>query len=260
MSYRREDTGWAAGWLFDRLADHYGRDQIFKDVDSIELGDDFVQVITDAVGSCHVFLALIGHRWLTVTDPDGQRCLDNPGDFVRLEIQAALTRHVRVIPILVDRAQMPHADQLPESLAPLARRQALELSPNRFGSDFQRLLPILNRTITTAQQWSCQQAEEAASRQRLEIEQLQGQLRGRAAARDWEAVIAVSEKLTKLDPAAADPDALASTAREQITRRQRAEAVERHNRQVKEMQQKAPSPAARASLPPASAGRLAALS
>jgi hypothetical protein len=172
ISYRREDTGWAAGWLFDRLASHFGRDQIFKDVDSIELGDDFVEVITTAVGASHALLALIGDRWLTVTGQDGRRRLDNSGDFVRLEIEAALARGVRVIPILVDGARMPPADQLPRTLAPLARRQALELSQNRFGSDFQRLLPVLDRTIAAARldrqraELDRQRAEEAAARQR----------------------------------------------------------------------------------------------
>src|SRR5260370_36365502 len=131
MSYRRADTGWAAVSLFDRLADQFGRDKVFKDVDSIDLGEDFVEAITTAVGSSGAVLALIGNQWLTVTDQHGRRRLDNPGDFVRLEIEAALTRGVRIIPILVDGALMPHEDQLPESLAPLARRQALELSPNR---------------------------------------------------------------------------------------------------------------------------------
>lgn len=151
ISYRREETGWAAGWLFDRLASHFGRSQIFKDVDSIEPGDDFVEVITTAVGSCDVLLALIGSRWLTVTDQDGGRRLDSPGDFVRLEIEAALERGVRIIPILVDGALMPRADQLPESLAKLTRRQALKLSQDRFGSDLKRLLPALRRTITASE-------------------------------------------------------------------------------------------------------------
>src|SRR5437764_2802207 len=83
MSYRREDTAYPAAWLFDRLASHFGRDQVFKDVDSIELGDDFFEVITTAVGSCEVLLALIGSRWLTITDQEGHRRLNNPGDFVR---------------------------------------------------------------------------------------------------------------------------------------------------------------------------------
>jgi hypothetical protein len=88
------------------------RGQIFKDIDSIQLGDDFVEVITTAVGSCDVLLALIGDRWLTITDERGRARLDDPDDFVRLEIEAALTRNVRVIPILVEGARMPRADHL----------------------------------------------------------------------------------------------------------------------------------------------------
>jgi hypothetical protein len=147
ISYRREETAYAAGWLFDRLADEFGGEQLFKDVDSIELGDDFVEVITAAVGSCDVLLALIGDRWLTILDEDGGRRLDNPDDFVRLEIEAALAREVRVIPILVDGARMPRADELPPSMAKLVRRQALELSPSRFKSDTSRLLTVLANTL-----------------------------------------------------------------------------------------------------------------
>ena len=147
ISYRREETAYPAGWLFDRLADHFGNNQVFKDVDSIELGDDFVEVISAAVGSCDVLLALIGDQWLTVTDDNGRRRLDDPGDFVRVEIEAALTRNVRVIPILVGGAHMPRAAELPDSLAKLVRRQALELSPARFDFDTSRLLTVLDRTL-----------------------------------------------------------------------------------------------------------------
>ena len=115
ISYRREETAYPAGWLYDRLADRFGSDQVFKDVDSIELGDDFVEVITRAVGACDVLLALIGQEWLTITDARGRRRLSNPHDFVRLEIEAALTRNVRVIPILVDG---------PACLMPLSCRRA----------------------------------------------------------------------------------------------------------------------------------------
>ena len=147
ISYRRDETAYPAGWLYDRLAQHFGAGQIFKDVDSIELGDDFVQVITRAVGSCDVLLALIGEQWLTITDAQGQRRLNDPDDFVRLEIEAALTRDVRIIPILIDGARMPNADELPAGLASLARRQALELSPSRFEYDTSRLLKILDTTL-----------------------------------------------------------------------------------------------------------------
>jgi hypothetical protein len=147
ISYRREETAYPAGWLFDRLASRYGDGQVFKDVDSIQLGDDFVEVITRAVGSCDVLLVLIGNEWLTITDAYGRRRLDNPDDFVRLEIEAALTRNVRVIPILVDGARMPRADELPDNLARLVRRQALDLSPARFDFDTGRLLKVVDRTL-----------------------------------------------------------------------------------------------------------------
>jgi TIR domain len=150
ISYRREETAYPAGWLYERLADRFGGGQVFKDVDSIQLGDDFVEVITSAVGSCDVLLALIGEEWLTITDAHGKRRLDNPDDFVRLEIEAALTRKVRVIPILVDGARMPREDELPDSLATLVRRQALELSPARFDFDTSRLLKVLDATLTEA--------------------------------------------------------------------------------------------------------------
>jgi hypothetical protein len=236
MSYRREDTAFPAGWLYDRLASHFGKDQVFKDIDSIELGDDFIEVITTAVGSCDVLLALIGGRWLTITGQDGRRRLDNPDDFVRVEIEAALARNVRVIPILVDVPQMPHADELPPSLAKLARRQALELNPNRFDMDTRRLLRVLDRTLAKAQEKGRRDAEEGAGRQR-QVEQLQGQLRERAAVHDWQAVVAASEELATLDPAAADPSGLASTAREQLTRHKQAEeALARHREQVEQQE------------------------
>jgi TIR domain len=162
MSYRREETAYPAGWLYDRLVGHFGRSQVFKDVDSIELGDDFVEVITGAVASCDVLLALIGDRWLTITDTDGRRRLDNANDFVRLEIEAALARDVRVIPVLVEGARMPNADELPASMAKLVRRQALELSPSRFDFDTQRLLRALDRTVSEAREQAREPAERAA--------------------------------------------------------------------------------------------------
>lgn len=150
ISYRRQDSAYAAGWLFDRLAERLGPEQIFKDVDSIDFGDDFVEEIGAAVGSTDVLLALIGDKWLAVADEHGARRLDDPEDFVRIEIEAALTRNVRVIPILVEGARMPREDELPPDLQPLARRQAMELSPARFASDSDRLLRALERALAEA--------------------------------------------------------------------------------------------------------------
>jgi beta-lactam-binding protein with PASTA domain len=151
ISYRRTEADFPAGWLYDNLVAQFGRDQIFKDVDSIEPGEDFAEVIADAVGSCDVLLVLIGDRWLTITDENGKRRLDDPNDLIRLEIEAALARNVRVIPILVGRTGMPSAEQLPASLVRLARRQALELSPSRFKSDMARLLRALDKALKEKQ-------------------------------------------------------------------------------------------------------------
>jgi hypothetical protein len=147
ISYRREDAAYPAGWLYDRLVAHFGERRVFKDVNSIPLGADFVEEINTAVGSCAALLAVIGNRWLTATGDDGQRRLDDPADFVRLEIEAALQRGVRVIPVLVDQARMPRAAELPASLEQLIRRQALELSHSRFTSDTSHLLEVLDTVV-----------------------------------------------------------------------------------------------------------------
>jgi len=160
LSYRREETGYAAGWLYDRLAERFSDGQVFKDVDSIELGDDFIEAVATAVESCDVLLALIGDRWLTITAADGKRRLDDPEDFVRLEIETALTRDVRVIPILVAGAKMPEAVDLPPSLARLVRRQALDLSPNHFEADLSRLFKVLNSTLAETQGKAASEAED----------------------------------------------------------------------------------------------------
>jgi N-acetylneuraminic acid mutarotase len=161
ISYRRQETAWPAGRLYDVLVEHFPAEQVFKDVDNIEPGDEFVERITAAVESCDVLLALIGPQWLTITNKKGQRRLDDPEDYVRLEIEAALTRKIRVIPILVDEAQMPGADELPATLAPLVRRNAVEISPLTF--DTKRLISTVQKTL--AEQQALQQAEERARRE-----------------------------------------------------------------------------------------------
>ena len=125
------------------LVEHFPAEQVFKDVDNIEPGEDFVERITAAVASCDVLLALIGPQWLTITNKKGQRRLDDPEDYVRLEIETALKRKIRVIPILVDDARMPGADELPATLAPLVRRNAVEINPLTF--DTKRLIATVQQ-------------------------------------------------------------------------------------------------------------------
>ena len=160
ISYRRQETAWPAGRLYDELVEHFPAEQVFKDVDSIEPGEDFVERITAAVASCDVLLALIGPQWLTITDEDGQRRLDNPGDYVRVEIETALTRKIRVIPILVDDAPMPRVNELPATLAPLVRRNAVEINPVAF--DIKRLIAAVQKTL--AEEQARRQAEEQVAR------------------------------------------------------------------------------------------------
>jgi hypothetical protein len=145
LNYRREDTSAHAGRLYDDLADQFGGDQVFMDIDAIEPGVDFAEVIEDAVGSASVFLSVIGPRWLSTVDAKGVRRLDRLDDFVRLEIEAALRPEVRVIPVLVQNATMPTSEELPQSLAPLARRNAIELRDNSWRYDVGRLIETIER-------------------------------------------------------------------------------------------------------------------
>jgi hypothetical protein len=121
ISYRRDDSAGYAGRLYDRLGQHFGSENIFIDIDTIEPGVDFVEVIAEAVSSCDLLIALIGQQWLTVTNAQGRRRLDDPEDFVRLEIQTALERNIRVIPALIRGATTPTSPELPEALTRLAR-------------------------------------------------------------------------------------------------------------------------------------------
>ena len=149
ISYRRDDGSGYTGRIYDHLVKEFGRELLFMDVDNLEPGLDFVEAIERAVGSCDALVAVIGQRWLTSTNERGQRRLDHPEDFVRLEIAAALARDVRVIPVLVGGAQMPRFTDLPENLQPLSHRQALNVSDERFLTDTTRLIKTLQQEIET---------------------------------------------------------------------------------------------------------------
>src|SRR4030095_11011979 len=119
ISYRREDAEGQTGRLFDDLARNFGEDSVFMDVAGIEPGRDFRRVIDEHVASCGVLLTMIGKSWVDAKDQSGRRRLDDASDFVRLETAAALKRDIPVIPVMVQGAQMPRADQLPSDLAEL---------------------------------------------------------------------------------------------------------------------------------------------
>jgi hypothetical protein len=146
ISYRRRETAGHAGRLYDRLAEHYGDERVFMDL-GMEPGLDFVEQIDEAVTHCEALLSLIGAQWLDMRDAQGRRRLDDPHDFARLEVETALARDVRVIPVLLQDAKMPEPEDLPASLAPLARRHAIEISDERWDYDVGRLIEVLDRTM-----------------------------------------------------------------------------------------------------------------
>lgn len=148
ISYRRQDSQSAAGRLADHLRDHMPAVPIFLDVETIEPGVDFVEAIGRALQSCGVLLAIIGPRWSTMTDAAGRRRLDDANDYARLEISTALQRSdVLVIPVLVEGATMPAADDLPDDLKRLARRNAFELTDKRWEFDVSLLVDALNKAL-----------------------------------------------------------------------------------------------------------------
>ncbi len=150
ISYRREESRWSARSLRDRLSASFDPNQIFMDIDAIALGEDFVKAIETTVAKCDVLIALIGNNWLTSKDDQGSRRLDNPEDFVRMEIATALKREIRVIPVLVDGALMPRSPELPDDLKSLVRRNALRITDTSFDGDCQRLAAAISLVLEKA--------------------------------------------------------------------------------------------------------------
>jgi len=144
VSYRRADTKHAAGRLGERLHERF---HLFMDIDSIRPGADFTAAVRNAVDRADVVLALIGTQWLAAADETGDRRIDDPGDWVALEVGTALQRGTPVIPILVDGARMPERAELPPSLADLASRQAISLTHESFAADCTRLIETIEGLV-----------------------------------------------------------------------------------------------------------------
>jgi hypothetical protein len=147
------------------------------DIDAIALGEDFVKAIETTVEKCDVLIAVIGNNWLSSKDDHGDRRLDNPEDFVRMEIGTALRRDIRVIPVLVDGALMPRSADLAEDLKALVRRNALRITASSFDGDCQRLAAAIRLVLekAAAEQRQCEEKERPQAKEReqerLEAEQ-----------------------------------------------------------------------------------------
>jgi hypothetical protein len=151
ISYRREDTAGYAGRLFDALVLRFGEPDVFMDLTDITPGSDFAEAIDRELSSCQLLLVLIGRNWLTSGDEQGHRRLQDPQDFIRREVATALARNIFVVPVLVQGARMPTAEQLPEDLKTLARRQAIELSDSRWDTDVARLETTISSKLDRTQ-------------------------------------------------------------------------------------------------------------
>ncbi len=141
ISYRREDNPEAAGRIYDRLKSHFGEKNVFFDIDSIPPGIDFRQFISESISKCDVLLVIIGDKWLAKND-NGISRLEDPADFVRLEIEAALKRRIPVIPVPVGKAKEPSKEELPPTLKDLHYRNSCEV---RSGTSFEgHILRLIN--------------------------------------------------------------------------------------------------------------------
>jgi hypothetical protein len=151
ISYRRADSGGQTGRLLDDLERRFGRDKFFRDIEDLEPGTDFPEALDRALSQCDAVLVMIGPAWASAAGQQGRR-LEQAGDFVHVEVATALARKdVRVIPVLVGGATIPAAEELPEDLQALHRRNAIELSDTRWEYDVKRLGDALAKQLGLAE-------------------------------------------------------------------------------------------------------------
>lgn len=148
ISYRRRDSAASCGRLYDWLVSALGVERVFRDIDSLAPGTLFADRLRRSVAECDAFIVLIGPSWLAA-EPEGRRRLDDPDDFVRLEIETALRQGKPVFPVLVEGARMPTASELPASVAPIAASNAIEIADRHFTADMRRLLAAM-RSVRAA--------------------------------------------------------------------------------------------------------------
>jgi hypothetical protein len=161
ICYRREESAFAARVIYDRVAQRLGPENFHLDIDNIDVGVDWFNALTDRIGACDALVAIIGRNWISNVDKDNRRKIDDTNDFVRIEIEAALKRDIRVIPVLLDGAVMPKSAELPDSLKGLARRQGIEISSARFEADVEKLTAALGSILDERRRRDASDTEKA---------------------------------------------------------------------------------------------------
>ena len=221
ISYRHEDgSGIWVSRLVEELRRHFPSEQIFQDITSIDPGADFHEALEKALVTAGVMLAVIDPHWLSATDQRGRRRLDLPNDWVRQEIVESLRRPgMRVFPLLVDGAQMPSEEELPDPLQPLVRRQAFELTWRHWGNDVAELVKILKRIPGLSGERT---EDEADARERAKQEERRRDAEARAAQEQAERMAAEEQTHRRVED-----DAQRKAAEEEARRRAAHKEAER---------------------------------
>jgi len=147
INYRRDDSSHMAGRIYDSLLQDFSPTRVFRDIRSIDPGKQFDREIYNALNSCAVFIAIIGERWLSITDDQGRRRLDDEKDWVRQEIVSVLNRQITVIPLLIGTTAMPLESELPSDIRDLCRRNAFRVRDGDFENDVKKLHRAIEHTI-----------------------------------------------------------------------------------------------------------------
>ena len=145
ISYRRNDSDFVAGRLAEDLSRIFGPESIFRDIDRLEPGVNYIDALDSALNSCAVLIAIIGPYWSTISDEKGHRRLDDPQDWVRIEISRAIARNIRLIPVLISGAKMPQTTELPDDLKPLISRHAVEIVDRFWKKEVEELRDALSK-------------------------------------------------------------------------------------------------------------------
>ena len=222
ISYRRKDSQEITGRIFDHLEGYFGRNSVFIDIDNIPLGVDFREHLGHAVTQCDVLLAIVGKTWLDSEKTEsGKRRLDDPGDFVRIEVESALQRNIPVIPVLVGNASMPPAADLPESLRPLVFRNATDVGSGR---EFRDHVTRLIRGIEQLAKDDAQQRKQREAQLKKELAQKEKEERERKKL----------EEIAQREARAKQLWELARKEKEEKARREKEEAIRRRQEEEEE--------------------------
>ena len=172
INYRRSDTGWTARSVSECLAEEFTSERLFIDVD-LSGGVDFVDALEKQLAECDVMVSLIGPSWMNARDEAGTWRIDEPRDWERIELETALRRGIRVVPVLVDGAAMPHEGELPETLKLFARRQAIRITHENFKAQVQSLFKAVNLALSDAEQARSREKQSALLREKEEAQRNQ---------------------------------------------------------------------------------------